>query len=45
MNIIIEDNEVRNANNFELLGHSFIVDGVTYYVPINKNKLWHKTKK
>jgi len=36
MDIIIENNEVREANTFWLLGYSFIVDKVTYYVPIDK---------
>ena len=36
MYILIEDNEVRNPDNLELLGYSFKVDGVRYFMSLEQ---------
>ena len=37
--IIKEPNgEVRDANNYQVIGHWFDVDGVEYWMPLNTDK-------
>lgn len=36
MEVIIDGNKVRCANSYELLGHTFNVDNIRYFVPLKK---------
>ena len=38
MKVLIENGEVRNPNNYHLIGYTFEVDKVRYWIPITQIK-------